>query len=101
MTSIICTNNGIVFPKLYKVVNITFRRTQYATVAVVMPDYEDVWSADEYVENKEYLEDGIDVDSEDWEYDDYGIEEGEMTKEYFKKHYDNFTVWNADDIDEI
>ena len=91
----------IVFPKLYKVVNVTFRRTQYATVAVVMPDDEDVWSADEYVENKEYIEDGIDIDSEDWEYDDYGIEEGGITKEYFKGHYSDNTVWNAVDIDDI
>ena len=91
----------IVFPKLYKIVNVTFRRTQYATVAVVMPDDEDVWSADEYVENKEYLDDLPDMDADDWEYDDYGIEREGMTKEEFNARYSNDEVWNADDIDDI
>ena len=91
----------IVFPKLYKVVNVTLKREQFVTVKVVMPDDEDCWSADEYIENKEYIEDAEDIKSEDWEFDDYGIEEGEMTKEYFKQNYNSDTVWNADDIDEI
>ena len=91
----------IAFPKLYKIVNVTFRRTQYATVAVVMPDDEDVWSADEYVENKEYLDDLPDMDADDWEYDDYGIEREGMTKEEFNARYSNDEVWNADDIDDI
>ena len=91
----------IVFPKLYKIVNVTFRRTQYATVAVVMPDDEDVWSADEYVENKDYIEDCPNIEFDDWEYDDYGVERDGMTKEEFKSNYSNSEVWNADDIDDI
>ena len=91
----------IVFPKLYKVVNVTLKREQYVTIAVVMPDDEDVWSADEYIENKEYIDDTEDIESEDWEFDDYGIEEAGITKEEFKKCYTNGVVWNADDIDEI
>lgn len=91
----------IIFPKLYKIVNVTLRRTQYATVAVVMPDDEDVWSADEYIENKEYIEDMPDLDADDWEYDDYGIEKEGMTKEEFCKNYTSDEVWNADDIDDI
>lgn len=91
----------IVFPKLYKVVNVTFKREQYVTVKVVMPEDEDVWGADDYVENKDYLENDPDIESEDWEYDDYGIEENEISKEDFKRRYDNETVWNADDIDDL
>lgn len=90
-----------VFPRLFKIVNVTFKREQYVTVKVVMPDDEDVWSAEEYVENRDYLEDDPDIESEDWEFDDYGIEEEKISKEYFKSRYDNDTVWNADDIDEI
>ena len=90
-----------VFPQLFKIVNVTFKREQYVTVKVVMPDDEDVWSAEEYVENRDYLEDDPDIESEDWEYDDYGIEVDRINKNEFKSRYDNDTVWNADDIDDM
>ena len=90
-----------VFPRLFKIVNVTFKREQYVTVKVVMPDDEDVWSAEEYVENRDYLEDDPDIESEDWEYDDYGIEVDRINKNEFKSRYDNDTVWNADDIDDM
>lgn len=91
----------IVFPKLYKVINATFMRKQYATIQVVIPNDEDEWNVDDYVENKEYIEDSGEIESEDWEFDDYGIEENEISKEDFKSRYDNETVWNADDIDDM
>ena len=91
----------IVFPKLYKVINATFMRKQYATIQVVIPNDEDEWNADDYVENKEYIEDSEEIESEDREFDDYSIEENEISKEDFKSRYDNETVWNADDIDDM
>ena len=91
----------IVFPKLFKIVNVTLKREQYVTIKVVMPKDEDVWGADDYIENKDYLEDDPDIESEEWEFDDYGIEVDEINKDEFKSRYGNVTVWNADDIDNI
>ena len=91
----------IVFPKLFKIVNVTLKREQYVTVKVVMPEDEDVWSADDYIENKDYLDDDPDIESEEWEFGDYGIEVDEISKDEFKSRYNNDTVWNAVDIDDI
>ena len=91
----------IVFPKLFKIVNVTLKREQYLTVKVVMPEDEDVCNADDYIENKYYLDDDPDIESEEWEWDDYGIEEDKISKDEFKSKYYNETVWNACDIDDM
>ena len=91
----------IVFPKLFKVINATLKREQYVTIQVVIPNDESEWSADDYIENKDYLEDAADIESEEWELDDYGVEEDDITKDEFKSKYDADTVWNADDIDNL
>ena len=91
----------MVFPPLYKVINATFKREQFVTIQVVMPNDVNEWNADEYVENTEYLEDSADLESEEWELDDYGVEEEDLTKEEFNSRYSSDTVWNADDIDDI
>ena len=92
---------NIVFPKLYKIINATLKREQYVTIQVVVPNDADEWSTDDYIENKEYIEDAEDIESEDWELDDYGVEEDGLTKEEFKSRYSANTVWNADDIDNL
>jgi len=66
-----------------------------------MPEDEDVCNADDYIENKYYLDDDPDIESEEWEWDDYGIEEDKISKDEFKSKYYNETVWNACDIDDM
>ena len=92
---------SIVFPKLFKVINATYKREQFLTIQVVVPNDASEWNVDDYVENKEYFEDCADIESEDWEYDDYGVEEEDITEEDFKSRYSSDTVWNADDIDDL
>ena len=93
--------SDVVFPPLYKVINATFKREQFVTIQVVIPNDVNEWNADEYVENTEYFEDSADLESEEWELDDYGVEEENLTKEEFNSRYSSDTVWNADDIDDI
>jgi len=93
--------SDVVFPPLYKVINATFKREQFVTIQVVIPNDVNEWNADEYVENTEYFEDSADLESEEWELDDYGVEEEDLTKEEFNSRYSSDTVWNADDIDDI
>ena len=91
----------IVFPRLYKVVDVILKREQYVTVAVVIPDDEDYYEAENHIGRKEYIEDSEYIENEEWKFYDYEKIEEDITREYFKQNYDSGTVWNAEEIDDM
>ena len=73
------------YPKRYKVVEVTLTRKEIAVVAVVMPDDEDT----DYVED--YITDYSKVcsqDADDWEVDDTEIYGSNLTQEDVENGYD-------------
>ena len=86
------------FPKRYKVVEVSFVREQRKTVKVVMPDDEDNYNAEDYVENRCYLEDDGDCENSDWECDYFNAFETGMSEEDVTDRYDLDELWNGCDF---
>lgn len=90
----------MLFPKKYKVVEVTFEQTRHVTVKVVMPDDEDTYSAEYYVDNKYDLSDSDDIEEDDWEVESCSVERRDLTKEdYYDMYSDD--VWNDENFEEI
>lgn len=85
------------FEKLYKIVELTMRRTQETKIKVIMPDDEDECNAEDYAENLENLDD-YDADEDDWECADYRTLREELTKEEYNRIYDGDEIWNDCDL---
>lgn len=90
------------FKRKYKVVEVSFTRTQDVKVKVVMPDDEPVSNAEDYVGEMYDLENCGDIYSYDWDCEDcvverYGLDEDDVTD-----MYDPDELWNGCDFpDEI
>lgn len=85
------------FPRKYKIVDVTFTRQQQITVKVVMPDDEESYNAEEYVENRCYLDD-YDAESEDWECEDCNDCRTGLTEEEVNSYVDLDEIWNGCDF---
>lgn len=92
---------NMLFPKKYKVVEVTFTRQQHITVKVVMPNDESDYCAEDYVENRDYFDDSYDVDNDDWEADGYETIEEDLTKEDYHNNYDSDDIWNHSDFNTL
>lgn len=79
------------FKKLYKIVEVTFTRREKATVKVAIPQDEDSYNADDYVDCRYNLE--PDSDDYDWDYKDHDDWEEELTAEDIRERYDG-EIWN-------
>lgn len=86
------------FPKTYKIVEVTFERKQKATIKVVMPENVDSWHCEDYIESQWNLEPDDDYDAE-WELHDYDDVDYECTSEEIRRRYDDGEIWNYDDFD--
>ena len=91
----------VLFPKKYKIVDVTLVRQQTVTVKVVMPQDVDDSDATYYVENRNDLDDCYDIENEDWEVDDYQIEREDLTKDDCHDMYDSDEIWNDDDFEDL
>lgn len=82
---------------LYKIVECEMVQTRRVKVKVVMPDDEPDNNAEDYIENRSYLDD-YDTDDDDWECEDYNVVRSEITKEeYEDMGYNEDEIWN--DVD--
>lgn len=90
----------MLFPKKYKVVEVTFEQTRHVTVKVVMPDDEDTYSAEYYVDNKYDLSDSDDIEEDDWEVENCSVDSSDLTKEEYHDMYSD-DVWNDENFEEI
>lgn len=86
------------FKRKYKIVDVTFRREQEITVKVVMPEDEDDYNAENYVENQDYLDDCADIESDDWYCDGYELYQGDMDEDEADDFIGRHEVWNGDDF---
>ena len=89
------------FPRKYKIVTATFTRSQEVTINVIMPNDEPDDNVDNYVDSYDYLEDCPSLESYDWDFENYNVEQTDMDKdevEQFIRYNDD--VWNADDFPE-
>ena len=83
------------FARKYKVVEVYFKRTQYATVKVIMPEDVENYEAEDYVENQCYLEEN---ESDDWECEDYNVLLNDLSEGDIKRDYDLDEIWNGCDF---
>ena len=90
----------MLFPKKYKVVEVTFEQTRRVTVKVVMPDDEDTYSAEYYIDNKYDLSDSDDIEEDDWEVESCSVDSSDLTKEEYHDMYSD-DVWNDENFEEI
>lgn len=91
----------LMFQKKYKVVDVTFERIQRVIVKVVMPDDEDECNAEDYVENRDYLDDTPYVENNDWECDYYSIDRNDLSAEDYERMYDRDDIWNDCDFENL
>lgn len=91
----------MLFPKKYKVVEVTFEQTRHVTVKVVMPDDEDTYSAEYYVDNKYDLSDSDDIEEDDWEVENCSVDSSDLTKEDYHDMYCSDEIWNDENFEEI
>lgn len=88
------------FPRKYKIVEVTFTRTQEAKVKVVMPDDEPTHNAEDYVEEMDNLEDCGDIYSYDWDCEDCSVDEEGLSESDVTYKYDFDELWNGCDFPE-
>lgn len=87
------------FARKYKIVSATLTRTQEVTINVIMPNDAPDDEVDSYIDSYDYLEDCPRLDSYDWDFENYNVEQADMDEdevEQFIRYNDD--VWNADDF---
>ena len=87
------------FARKYKIVSATLTRTQEVTINVIMPNDVPDDEVDNYIDSYDYLEDCPRLDSYDWDFDNYSVEQTDMDEDEvnsFIRYNDD--VWNADDF---
>lgn len=89
----------MLFPKLYKIVEVVFKRTQKATVKVAIPQDVDSACAFEYIGNEYALE--PDGDDFGWDYDDEYFDYDEILDSESVRRLYRDVIWNFDDFDEL
>lgn len=88
-----------VFPKKFKIVECRMVRRQEVKIKVVIPNDEDEYCVDDYIENESYLEDDCNLETEDWEVDSYSVDVDDLSEDDIKNNYDSDDIWNYEDFD--
>lgn len=93
----------LLYPNKYQVVTAALVREQRVTIKVLMPSSVDPYNVDDYIENRENIEDcyTYDIDNDDWEVEDYSVDIEDMTKDEVESRYNMDELWNGCDIDDM
>ena len=88
-----------VFPKKFKIVKCTMVRRQEVKIKVVIPNDEDEYDAENYIENESYLEDDYNLEASDWEVESCYVDSEDLSEDDIKNNYDSDDIWNYEDFD--
>lgn len=83
--------------KKYKIVKATVKKTIYKNVNVAMPEDEDDYNVNEYLDNLDNLDNNYPDDEEEWEIDDYEVDEEGLTESEVNNRSQD-EIWNYDDF---
>lgn len=88
------------YPTKYKIVQLTMKREQYATIKVAVPENTDIYSNyEDYVGNTTYLEPDW-GSNEEWELDDWKTLNDDVTPSDINSRYSEEDLWNYNDYEE-
>lgn len=85
--------------KKYKVVKVRMEKTIYKDIYVAMPEDEDTDNVDNYIESLYNLDNNYPDDEEDWEVNDYEIDEDNMTADEVNRRGQD-EIWNYNDFED-
>lgn len=83
--------------KKYKIVKATVKKTIYKDVYVAMPEDENDYNVNEYLDNLDNLDNDYPDDEEEWEIDDYEVDEEGLTESEVNNRSQD-EIWNYDDF---
>lgn len=83
----------------YKVVKVRMEKIIYKDIYVAMPEDEDIENVDNYIENLHNLDTDYPDDEEDWELNDYEVDEDNMTADDVNRRGQD-EIWNYYDFEE-
>ena len=85
--------------KKYKVVRVKMEKTIYKNIYVAMPEDEHTDNVDDYIESLYNLDNDYPDDEEDWEVNDYEVDENNLTEEEVNNRGQD-EIWNYDNFAE-
>lgn len=85
--------------KKYKVVKVRMEKTIYKDIYVAMPEDEDTDNVDNYIESLYNLDNDYPDDEEDWEINDYKVDEDDMTADDVNRRGQD-EIWNYNDFED-
>ena len=85
--------------KKYKVVRVKMEKTIYKDIYVAMPEDEDTDNVDNYIESLCNLDNDYPDDEEDWEVNDYEVDEDNMTADDVNRRGQD-EIWNYNDFED-
>jgi len=85
--------------KKYKVVKVRMMKTIYKDIYVAMPEDEDTDNVDNYIESLYNLDNDYPDDEEEWEVNDYEIDEDNMTADDVNERGQD-EIWNYNDFED-
>jgi hypothetical protein len=85
--------------KKYKVVKVRMEKTIYKDIYVAMPEDEDTDNVDNYIESLYNLDNDYPDDEEDWEINDYEVDEDNMTADDVNERGQD-EIWNYNDFED-
>ena len=84
--------------KKYKIFKVTVKKTIYKDIYVAMPEDEYDYNVTEYLDNIDNIDNDYPDDEEEWEVDDYVLDEDDLTEDEVNNRGDD--IWNYDDFAE-
>lgn len=85
--------------KKYKVVKVKMEKTIYKDIYVAMPEDEYTDNVENYIDNLDNLDNNYPDDEEDWEINDYEVDEDNLTADDVNRR-DKNEIWNYDDFED-
>jgi hypothetical protein len=85
--------------KKYKVVKVRMMKTIYKDIYVAMPEDEDTDNVDNYIESLYNLDNDCPDDEEEWEVNDYEVDEDNMTADEVNERGQD-EIWNYNDFED-
>lgn len=85
--------------KKYKVVRVKMEKTIYKNIYIAMPEDEDTDNVDNYIGSLYNLDNDCPDDEEEWEVNDYEVDEDDMTADEVNRRGQD-EIWNYNDFED-
>lgn len=84
--------------KKYKIVKCRMEKTIYKDIYIAMPEDEDTGNVNDYIDGTDSLDNDYTDDEEEWEVNDYNVDEWDLTEEDVNKKGED--IWNQDTFED-